>query len=120
MKYTHKSFSVPLSISQERWDEIFGKKTPAGADAVSEDYSQRQCASCLERGHVAPMTEDGEAVPGLLQCGLCLARFPTGLEQAQKVTGAATCPNCDGTGRLRTAWTVFACAACGGTGARQP
>lgn len=131
MKYTDKSFSVSMgNISQERWDSIFGKKDApeAPADAVAHpvsvpeparepepapDYSDLQCASCLERGQMM------EAAPGLLQCGICLARFPLGLEQAQKFTGDRACINCGGTGRLRTTFTLFACGACGGTGSRQ-
>lgn len=128
MKYTHKSFSVSMGGGNyaDNWDRIFKGTTsttaeaPAAPEGAAEDYSQRQCAACLERGHIGPMAQDGEDVPGLLQCGLCLARFPLGIEQAQKVTGEAACPNCDGTGHLRTTYTVFACAACGGTGARQP
>lgn len=117
MKYTDKSFSVSMgNISQERWDSIFGKKSPAEAPAAppAEDYSQRQCAACLERGQLQ------ETAPGLLQCGICLARFPLGVEAATKVTGEGACANCGGTGRLRTSFTLFACGACGGTGARQP
>ena len=142
MKYGDKSFSVALDISQERWDATFGKKStastsgtaadvlPAGEGAVSleqaappaeaaPDYSQRQCAACLERGHVAPMMQDGEDVPGMLQCGVCLARFPLGVEVVAKFHGEAACTQCDGTGHLRTAYVVFGCATCGGTGARQ-
>lgn len=122
MKYLDKSFSVSMSnVSQEEWDRIFKGTTtftPAPVEAPpatpAEDYSQRQCAACLERGQLE------EVADGLLQCGICLARFPLGVEQAQKVTGEGRCVNCDGTGRLRTTFTVFACGECGGTGARKP
>ena len=124
MKYLDKSFSVSMSnVSQEEWDRIFkgtksatvGDETqPTPAASTQEDYSQRQCAACRERGQLE------EVADGLLQCGICLARFPLGVEQAQKVTGEGRCVNCDGTGRLRTTFTVFACGECGGTGARKP
>jgi ribosomal protein L37AE/L43A len=135
MKYLDKSFSVSMSnVSQDTWDRIFSKKdethTPipeagettvtvggtedAPAVAPEPDFSDRQCAACLERGQMELVAE------GLLQCGICLARFPLGVEQAQKVTGESACINCSGTGRLRTTFTVFACGECGGTGARKP
>ncbi len=124
MKYHDKSFSVSMGGGNyaDNWDRIFGKKAPAvAADAApGEDYSQRQCAACLEVGNIAPMMDSGEPVPGMLQCGICLARFPIGVEAAARVTGDAACINCGGTGRLRTSFTLFACGACGGTGARQP
>ena len=129
MNYTHKSFSVSVSMSQEAWDRIFKPKeiattasddlTPSESPAEAPtrapaDYSQRQCAACLERGSLEEVND------GLLQCGICLARFPIGIEEARKVTGDAACPRCDGTGRLRTTFTAFACGECGGTGARKP
>lgn len=122
MKYLDKSFSVSMSnVSQDEWDRIFKgtpTATPAPVEAPpaapAEDYSQRQCAACLERGQLELVAD------GLLQCGICQARFPLGIEQAKKVTGDAACPNCDGTGRLRTTFTVFGCGECGGTGARKP
>jgi ribosomal protein L37AE/L43A len=137
MNYMQKSFSVSVSMSQEAWDRIFKPKAedataptvttsgdlPPGESAdgstgdvtaPAPDYSGHQCASCLERGSM------DEAAPGLLQCGICLARFPIGVEQARRVTGDAACPRCDGTGRLRTTFTAFACGECGGTGARKP
>lgn len=122
MKYSHKSFSVAMGGGNyaDNWDRIFGKKAPEAPVGTSEDYSQRQCAACLERGSIAPMVEDGQDVPGMLQCGICMARFPVGVEAARKVQGPGACTSCDGTGRLRTSFTLFACGACGGTGARQP
>lgn len=131
MKYLDKSFSVSMSnVSQEEWDRIFRKPTTSVSGDVAPatspdgelgvvtspapDFSARQCAACLETGQLEQIAD------GLLQCGVCLARFPIGVEQAQRVTGDARCTNCDGTGRLRTTFTVFACGACGGTGARNP
>lgn len=124
MKYLDKSFSVSMSnVSQDEWDRIFkGAKSESAPPVevvpeptpVPEDYSQRQCAACLEKGQLELVAD------GLLQCGICQARFPLGIEQAKKVTGDAACPNCDGTGRLRTTFTVFGCGECGGTGARKP
>jgi hypothetical protein len=121
MKYHDKSFSVSMGSDayRENFDRIFRQKAPAEAPAA-EDYSQRQCTACLTTGTLAPMQVDGEAVPGLLQCGACAAREPVGLEAAAKFKGDAACTNCGGTGRLRTSFTLFACGACGGTGARLP
>lgn len=126
MNYQNKSFSVSISMSQESWDRIFGKKenatttagevvpdAPAPApEPVLEDLSERQCAACLERGGLYWVDA------GLIQCSTCLARFPQGVEQNMKVPADKACSNCGGTGRLRSSFTVFACGACGGTGAR--
>lgn len=123
MKYHDKSFSVSMGGGNyaDNWDRIFkGKQTTTETPTEEaptpppEDYSQRQCAACLEKGQME------ETAPGLLQCGICLARFPLGVEAATKFTGDAACPNCGGTGRLRTSYTLFACGGCGGTGARKP
>ena len=130
MKYLDKSFSVSMSnVSQETWDRIFkGTATsttvpeagapPAEGEATAS-YADRQCAACLERGHLSPMVQDGEEVPGMLQCGICSARFALGVEVAAKFHGDAACTQCDGTGHLRSSFVVFGCATCGGTGARQ-
>lgn len=124
MNYQNKSFSVSISMSQDAWDRIFGKKenatTTAGEvvpdapapEPVLEDLSERQCAACLERGGLAWVDA------GLIQCSTCLARFPQGVEANMKVSADKACSNCGGTGRLRSSFTVFACGACGGTGAR--
>lgn len=126
VKYHDRSFSVSVGGKSyaDNWDRIFkGEQSSTPVPATTppaENLGQRQCAACLERGSIGPMMENGVEVPGLLQCGICLARFPVGVEQAQKVTGPGACINCDGTGRLRTTFTVFACGACGGTGAQKP
>lgn len=114
MKYHDKSFSVSMGSDKyaENFDRVFGKKKEEAAPVV--DLSERQCAACLEKGSLEQVAD------GLLQCGICQARFPIGIEQAQKVTGPGACPNCDGTGRLRTTFTVFGCGECGATGARKP
>lgn len=121
MNYQNKSFSVSVNMSQDAWDRIFGKKA-AAADTVAEapatpagelpDLSARQCASCLERN--ALMWVDA----GLIQCAICLARFPQGVEEARKVPPEQACESCGGTGKLRTSLIAFSCAACGGTGSK--
>jgi DnaJ-class molecular chaperone len=116
MKYHDKSFSVSLSSDayRDNYDRVFRRQPTA---PVGEE---QQCTACLATGTLAPMEIDGEAVPGLLQCGTCAARVPVGVERAAKFHGEAACVNCGGTGRLRTNFTLFACGECGGTGARQP
>lgn len=133
MNYTSKSFSVSVSMSQETWDRIFGKKTadapaadapaveapeaPAPAEAPVkapgwEDLTERQCAACLDRHSLYWVA------PGLIQCSSCLARFPQGVEAHMKVSADKACDNCGGTGKLRSNFVAFACAACSGTGAK--
>lgn len=138
MNYTKKSFSVVMGgdAYRDNFDRIFRSKTddaeqqPAPvsdsgapglppAEPVSDsgteelpDLSERQCASCLERNALVWIDR------GLIQCAICLSRFPQGVEQNMKVPPEKACPACGGTGRLRTSFAVFGCSTCGGTGAK--
>lgn len=143
MHYTKKSFSVVMGgdAYRDNFDRIFGRKpeapeaqdsaapgepeldadsdsgneAPTGHDSEIRnlpDLSERQCASCLERNALLWLD------PGMIRCGICLARFPQGVEQNMKVPADKACGSCGGTGKLRTSEVAFGCGACGGTGAK--